>query len=1292
MDESALQLVAKIGTQLRRQTRPNKDFIVKSLREAAVAFAELEQPSGTKKLEATRKLEAAINPLKETIVNGLLRHKDKDVRLLVAICATEIMRLMAPEPPFEDRDLRDVFRLLVSVFAELDDTSSSLFSKRAKIVEIVAKLKCCVIMLDIDCDDVVLDMFNTFFSVVRDHHQQTLIKDILSIMAEILNEEASHPLLDVVFHNLVKEGTDTASASSQLAVSVIQTCAEKLEPLVCGFLTSCILDRDAVGSELKEFYHEIIFKIFECAPQMLLTVIPNLTQELLTDQVDVRIKAVKLIGKLFTLPEHHISQKYHDLFIEFLKRFSDKSVEVRVSALQCAKVCYVTNPSGEESQKLLSSLEGRLLDFDDRVRTQAVTVTCDLAMSNLRYIPPKLISQTTERLRDKKIPIRKMALQKLMEVYRFYCNKCSEGYIAISDHFEQIPCKILMLCYDKDCKEFRSQNMELVLAEDLFPAVLSMEERTRHWIHLFSVFTPLQLKALNAILSQKQRLQSEMRTYLEIKKKEKGNDPEDMQKRYKILFLKMAVSFPDPSQAEECFHKLNQMKANNIFNSLALLLDESRDARTTRDKFLHIIGEKHQHFEFLQTLSSKCSYNIFSSEHVRCILDILSSNTLGNKHLQASCVRLLLAISSFFPTLLRGSETQLQMLLQGSNPINLSLIEVLAQAGKHISVNLSEIKPFLERVCLEGTRPQAKYAVSAIAALFDTSKQLSSLCKKLVEALHSEQNIPTVLQSLGCLAQHSVSTFESHDGMITPYIYQNIFQVDSSDSKNSFNDASGCSNSCKLKIYGLKTLVKSFLPHGGTRIKRQVNELWDILSTMLQKGETVDGITSCESDKTCQPCIRLAAAKSVLRLSRKWDFHISPRIFRFTISMAKDDSPLVRRLFLDKTHKLLRGYAIPSRYACAFALATSDCLKDLQDDSFKYMTEFIKDYSREAQAHQISGAQEGLMTSFPAYIVVFLIHLLAHDKGFPHEDCQDEEIYAQFCYPLFVLLRDLVNASDVDGPRGIVKDSVLYLIFIFRAIKNAEDAIDVDKTPRLHLLADIGYSFVMLTNHNGLSSSDGPGQILLPSSLYKSNSRRLARSCFDEYFVRRVVHIFKANISLLSSTLPKRGQKCQENSTNSNVIKGNIGISTGHRRKRALSPSVSGSDRNGASKKSEISLGKELVSSCDSVATKSSLDDQNVKRKNDSLMENVNVNRSIDEEHSNHPSTYKITCNSSVDVQVVRLETDSGETLTDGLLAESPKQNKRKKASVDTSVSEVLDMNDDAVARRTRRQKKLKYV
>jgi sister-chromatid-cohesion protein PDS5 len=70
-------------------------------------------------------------------------------------------------------------------------------------------------------------------------------------------------------------------ASYQLAVSIIQNCAEKLEPFICGFLTTCILDRDAVENELKEYYHEIIFQIFQCSPQMLLAVIPNLTHELL---------------------------------------------------------------------------------------------------------------------------------------------------------------------------------------------------------------------------------------------------------------------------------------------------------------------------------------------------------------------------------------------------------------------------------------------------------------------------------------------------------------------------------------------------------------------------------------------------------------------------------------------------------------------------------------------------------------------------------------------------------------------------------------------------------------------------------------------------------------------------------------------------------------------------------------------------------------------------------------------------------------------------------------------------
>ena len=70
-------------------------------------------------------------------------------------------------------------------------------------------------------------------------------------------------------------------ASFRLAVAVIQNCVGKLERPICEFLTSCILEKDASGSELRKSYPEITLKIFQCAPQILNAVIPNLTQELL---------------------------------------------------------------------------------------------------------------------------------------------------------------------------------------------------------------------------------------------------------------------------------------------------------------------------------------------------------------------------------------------------------------------------------------------------------------------------------------------------------------------------------------------------------------------------------------------------------------------------------------------------------------------------------------------------------------------------------------------------------------------------------------------------------------------------------------------------------------------------------------------------------------------------------------------------------------------------------------------------------------------------------------------------
>lgn len=49
--------------------------------------------------------------------------------------------------------------------------------------------------------------------------------------------------------------------------------------------------------------------------------------------------------------------------------------------------------------------------------------------------------------------------------------------------------------------------------------------------------------------------------------------------------------------------------------------------------------------------------------------------------------------------------------------------------------------------------------------------------------------------------------------------------------------------------------------------------------------------------------------------------------------------------------------------------------------------------------------------------------------------------------PLFSVLQALLNASNFDSGLDAVKDAVVYLLCIFRAIKRAEDAVNVKNTP-----------------------------------------------------------------------------------------------------------------------------------------------------------------------------------------------------------------------------------------------------
>lgn len=75
------------------------------MQQAAVCLSELDQSPSSVILES-------MQPLLNAIVKpDLLKHQDRDVKLLVATCICEITRITAPEAPYSDDVLKVLFFL-----------------------------------------------------------------------------------------------------------------------------------------------------------------------------------------------------------------------------------------------------------------------------------------------------------------------------------------------------------------------------------------------------------------------------------------------------------------------------------------------------------------------------------------------------------------------------------------------------------------------------------------------------------------------------------------------------------------------------------------------------------------------------------------------------------------------------------------------------------------------------------------------------------------------------------------------------------------------------------------------------------------------------------------------------------------------------------------------------------------------------------------------------------------------------------------------------------------------------
>jgi sister-chromatid-cohesion protein PDS5 len=123
----------------------------------------------------------------ELIHKTILFHKDQGVRAYTACCLAELLRLYAPDAPYTQAELRDIFQFFIGQLKDglkNSETASAYHNQYFSLLESLSTVKSAVLVCDLPSgDELMNEFFTTFFYIVR---RGTANKKMESFMGDIL--------------------------------------------------------------------------------------------------------------------------------------------------------------------------------------------------------------------------------------------------------------------------------------------------------------------------------------------------------------------------------------------------------------------------------------------------------------------------------------------------------------------------------------------------------------------------------------------------------------------------------------------------------------------------------------------------------------------------------------------------------------------------------------------------------------------------------------------------------------------------------------------------------------------------------------------------------------------------------------------------------------------------------------------------------------------------------------------------------------------------------------------------
>lgn len=535
---------------------------------------------------------SSVDEYKNNLINkALLKHKNIGVRAYAACCISDILRLYAPDAPYTEKQLTEIFKLLLSQLERLGDSENGYYVQQTYLLTSLLEYRSIVLIADLPTSETLIEqLFSIFYDDSKTYNPK-LYNVIGGLLGEVISELDTMPfsILRLIFNkfltfdpNNVPKGLEVASnCGYEVSLLLCDVYSTRMSRHLTKYYSEILLDitdgdddniqegQNANAKSLQKL-HKLVLQLWKCLPDIIAAVIGFIFHELNSEKHLVRVESTRLIGNILCLESNTNFVSVHaDTFNAWMSKIADENAEVRLAWIEYVpNILQCRNDITEEISKGLTKT---FIDMDPRVRRGAVSVFDCLPVSviwnNVHDI--SVYKSILHLTREKNREVRDLSI---ITLTKFFCKSMSaidvtEQNKEIWAIVNSIPSTIFKLYYINDAHI--NEQVDHVVFTYLLPFEADNEKRFKKLLRILRDFDSKAFASFNAFNKRQLQLSFALSKFLDfcayLNNNEEGSTQEDILRKYLQTIEWLSSGLSDPDKGRLALEALKELNDSRIY-------------------------------------------------------------------------------------------------------------------------------------------------------------------------------------------------------------------------------------------------------------------------------------------------------------------------------------------------------------------------------------------------------------------------------------------------------------------------------------------------------------------------------------------------------------------------------------------------------------------------------------------------------------------------------------------------------------------------------------------------------